>query len=274
MLIPNNKQRTNLFQYANTARFAYNWALEKEQENYKNYLYQKKVGTIKYKIEDITSDFSFSGIYKWTNEINKKVYIGQSINIYKRFLDYKKGRFNQYMKRAIDKYGIDNFTIEILERNIDEDKLDEYEQKWIDYYESYKNENGYNIAPIAGTTRGIKKSLDERMQMSIRASQRIGEMNPFYGKVHSDETKQKISKANSGKFKHSISIYQRERMNEGRLQTLERVKQIDKNNQEIIKIFESAVIASNETGVDYYGIRRCCRNKQKTAGGYMWEFVS
>ncbi len=36
MLIPNNKQKTKLFQYANIARFAYNWALAKEQENYKD----------------------------------------------------------------------------------------------------------------------------------------------------------------------------------------------------------------------------------------------
>ena len=36
MLIPNNKQKSKLFQYANTARFAYNWALAKEQENYKD----------------------------------------------------------------------------------------------------------------------------------------------------------------------------------------------------------------------------------------------
>ena len=36
MLIPNNKQITKLFQYAGTARFAYNWALVREQENYKN----------------------------------------------------------------------------------------------------------------------------------------------------------------------------------------------------------------------------------------------
>ena len=33
MLIPNNKQKTKLFQYANTARFAYNWELSREQEN-------------------------------------------------------------------------------------------------------------------------------------------------------------------------------------------------------------------------------------------------
>ena len=36
MLLPNNKQRTKLFQYANTARFAYNWAIARQQENYKS----------------------------------------------------------------------------------------------------------------------------------------------------------------------------------------------------------------------------------------------
>lgn len=36
MLLPNNKQKSKLFQYANTARFAYNWALAKEQENSKS----------------------------------------------------------------------------------------------------------------------------------------------------------------------------------------------------------------------------------------------
>ena len=35
MLLPNNKQKTKLFQYADTARFAYNWVLGREQENYK-----------------------------------------------------------------------------------------------------------------------------------------------------------------------------------------------------------------------------------------------
>ena len=36
MLVPNNKQRTKLFQYAGTARFVYNWALGREQENYQH----------------------------------------------------------------------------------------------------------------------------------------------------------------------------------------------------------------------------------------------
>lgn len=36
MLLPNNRQKTKLFQYANTARFAYNWALGREKENHKD----------------------------------------------------------------------------------------------------------------------------------------------------------------------------------------------------------------------------------------------
>ena len=36
MLLPNNKQKTKMFQYAGTARYIYNWALSREQENYKN----------------------------------------------------------------------------------------------------------------------------------------------------------------------------------------------------------------------------------------------
>ncbi|MDY3740563.1 MAG: helix-turn-helix domain-containing protein, partial [Selenomonadaceae bacterium] len=36
MLVPNNRQRTKLFSYAGTARFAFNWALGREKENYEN----------------------------------------------------------------------------------------------------------------------------------------------------------------------------------------------------------------------------------------------
>lgn len=36
MLLPNNKQKTRLFRYAGAARFAYNWALAREKENYEN----------------------------------------------------------------------------------------------------------------------------------------------------------------------------------------------------------------------------------------------
>ena len=41
-------------------------------------------------------------IYKITNTINNKCYIGQSQNLYKRFLDYKKGRFSPHLKKSVE----------------------------------------------------------------------------------------------------------------------------------------------------------------------------
>ena len=62
------------------------------------------------------------GIYKITNKINQKIYIGQSVNISKRWTAHRNGAFNpnngQYntpLYKAIRKYGIENFTFEILE---------------------------------------------------------------------------------------------------------------------------------------------------------------
>lgn len=84
MLKPNNKQLTKLFQYANTARFAYNWTIAKQQENYKNggkFLsdaeLRKQFTQLKKKDE-----------YKWLNEISSNVTkqaIKDACNAYKNF---------------------------------------------------------------------------------------------------------------------------------------------------------------------------------------------
>ena len=64
-----------------------------------------------------------TGIYKITNKLNNKVYIGQSINIPKRFGEHKRNAFNKNthtyyypLYKAIRLYGIDNFTFEVLEQ--------------------------------------------------------------------------------------------------------------------------------------------------------------
>ena len=86
-------------------------------------------------------------IYKIENQINHKVYIGQTIkSLNKRFSQHKnnytKPYFSQiHLYRAFKKYGIENFSFEKIEQVNDED-LDEREKYWIAYYNSY--ENGYN----------------------------------------------------------------------------------------------------------------------------------
>ena len=85
-------------------------------------------------------------IYKIENQINHKVYIGQTIkSLNKRFSQHKnnytKPYFSQiHLYRAFKKYGIENFSFEKIERVNDED-LDEREKYWIAYYNSYENKN-------------------------------------------------------------------------------------------------------------------------------------
>ena len=87
-------------------------------------------------------------IYKYTNLINSKCYIGQTTTSLE--LRHKKHlsqlNDNTYFHRAILKYGIDNFKLEIIEQDIPLNILDEREIYWIKYYDSfYTSEKGYNL---------------------------------------------------------------------------------------------------------------------------------
>lgn len=85
------------------------------------------------------------GIYKITNLINNKIYIGKSINIENRFKNHRSANCNMMIHKAIQKYGIDNFSFEILEE-CKEQELDDKEKYWINYFNSYLG-NGYNATP-------------------------------------------------------------------------------------------------------------------------------
>lgn len=98
------------------------------------------------------------GIYKIENNINHKVYIGQSNFIERRFTQhkspYEQERFkDKPLYQAFKKYGIKNFTFSVIE----ECKLDELnvkEQYWIKYYNSLVHQNGYNIRSGGGGNDG------------------------------------------------------------------------------------------------------------------------
>ena len=86
MLIPNNKQKTKLFKYANIARFAYNWALEQEQKNYKS-------GGKFLSDVDLRKEFTKmkqTQEYKWLNDVSNNVAkqaIKDACDAYKRFFE-------------------------------------------------------------------------------------------------------------------------------------------------------------------------------------------
>ena len=88
-------------------------------------------------------------IYIIRNKINNKVYIGQTTqSVNERFKqhckpsEHKRHKYTLY--RAMTKYGVENFYYEIIEENIPVDKLDAKEIYYIEKYNSYVKNNGYN----------------------------------------------------------------------------------------------------------------------------------
>lgn len=85
-------------------------------------------------------------IYKATNKISNKIYIGQTIQTLSERINQHyqtaKSDKNYHFIRALRFYEKDDWVWEIIEENIKKDKLNEREKYWVKYYDSF--ENGYN----------------------------------------------------------------------------------------------------------------------------------
>jgi len=115
-------------------------------------------------------------IYQIRNKINNKIYIGSTNNINKRWNNHKsklnnKIHENSYLQAAWDKYGEENFEFSIIEQVNDQNRI-EKEIFYLQETKSYERDIGYNFD---------KNPTDKS-----------GKNNPFYGKQHSKETKDKI----------------------------------------------------------------------------------
>lgn len=105
-----------------------------------------------------------TGIYKIENKINGKVYVGQSIDVYRRLKKHlwEIDKNNNALYRAFRKYGIENFTYELIEE-CEVDELDDKEIYYIKKYNSYvgeKDSNGYNLNIGGGSNKGWTPSKD------------------------------------------------------------------------------------------------------------------
>ena len=89
-------------------------------------------------------------LYKITNKVNSKVYIGQTNQepnkrMSKHFYDAKSGRKNVAISSALNKYGKDGFTYEILQYTNSSEDADSLEIDYIKYFKSNQKEFGYNL---------------------------------------------------------------------------------------------------------------------------------
>ena len=83
-------------------------------------------------------------IYKLTNAVNGKCYIGQTCNFARRMSNYERGNEGRAIGRAIARHGWENFTMEIVKDSICAGDVDIYEDFYMIYYRSL-SPNGYNL---------------------------------------------------------------------------------------------------------------------------------
>ena len=138
----------------------------------------------------------FIFIYKITNIINGKVYIGKTEKtIQGRFnvhLKNAKNKINRYLYDAMNHYGYDKFIIEEIEACLDSTSLNEKEKYWIGAYNSTNKNFGYNMTE--GGTGGAQ--LPEIAKLSGIKAALTRKKNGYKVSV---ETRHKISKAHKGK---------------------------------------------------------------------------
>ena len=241
-------------------------------------------------------------VYKHTNKINGKCYIGVVFNgrkpEHRWGIDGKNYLKNNQPKfaNAIKKYGWNNFEHEILYTNLTKEEAKEKEKELILKYDSFQN--GYN-ATLGGdgslgtklskevkellrqkrlgkkATEETKKKISDsekkfRLSLTVEerkeiyglpgklngmyGSHRVGEQNPFYGKKHTKETKDKISKANSGR----ISTQRKP------------ILQYDLEGN-FIKEWPSIAKAAASLKKNGGHISQCCLHQRKNAYGYIWR---
>lgn len=238
------------------------------------------------KIEDINKEDTFSCIYLWRNLVNYKVYVGQAQNFYRRMTEYIKGNEDERLiGRAINKYGLDNFEIVILEKDLPFEKLAEREMYWIKQYNSciyFENGWGYNATEGGEGSVGFKHTNETKRKLSeLRKESGFPIVCVETGKVYKNAVV--ATEAVGGKSVSGI----RECLNGNNMTAYgyhwrylkDDNWQLRKNrcNKAVVcvetnDIYESIREASRQTGINKCSIAECCRGTQKTAGGYHWKF--
>ena len=138
------------------------------------------------------------GIYMIQNKVNGKIYIGQAVDIEKRWKDHKKclrnnRHHNEHLQNTWNKYGEDNFEFTII-CECEENQLNTMEEYYIFELMSYDSDFGYNKSYGGGSGRPTEEARKKQSE-AIK-----GKNNYMYGKHHTEETKKKMSEARKGKY--------------------------------------------------------------------------
>jgi group I intron endonuclease len=142
-------------------------------------------------------------IYKTTNLINGKIYVGKDSNNNPKYLGSGK-----YLNNSIKKYGKENFVKEIICECFCKEELNKKEKYWIEFYDC-KDPNGYNLTD--GGDGGPRMFGDKNPMKRIEVRSKLfGDKNP----TRRPEVAMKISKTKTGMGSHPQSILSRKKTSE------------------------------------------------------------
>jgi group I intron endonuclease len=139
-------------------------------------------------------------IYKTTNRKNGKIYVGMSK--YNPEDNPKYLGSGYILKKAINKYGVENFEKEILEECKTDEELRAQEKFWIKFLNAQHRDVGYNISE-GGDWGDTFTFHPDKEKIREKYKERVGEKNPNYGKKWSEE-KRKIASEQSKREKRHI----------------------------------------------------------------------
>lgn len=214
------------------------------------------------------------GIYKVTNKLNGKVYIGQSINIKQR---WKQHRTNATVRKeslylAFQKYGLENFSFEVLE-TCQEKELDEKEQYYISYYNSYNN--GYNMT-LGGQNNKVFYSdiICQLWDKGFNVTEICLELGLSRSSVYSrlkdyQNYQPLISNQRGGRQAYETMI------KNGTLPVHMRPRAIVQYDiwGNKIKEWDSARQIKREIGIDNTLVGKVLKGEYYQAGGYQWKLI-
>lgn len=217
-------------------------------------------------------------IYLTTNLVNGRKYIGQHAyskpEVDKTYLGSGKA-----LEKAINKYGKENFIVDILGWAQSLKELDELEKYFIRELDAVESRIYYNLSVGGhGISRGSRMSQETRKKMSMS---RMGEKNPMYqngilvtgrnngmyGKIHSKETKQKIREKaiNRNLSGENNPCY-------GEKHPLSRQPVCLSLSGDLIRRYHSMADAERD-GFYKQGVRNACIGKTKSYRGYKWMYL-
>lgn len=251
-------------------------------------------------------------VYVHTNKFNGKMYVGQTCQKPEKRWNGGNGYKNcSYFYKAIQKYGWNGFCHEVIASNLTKDEADRFEKLIIEKFDLLNPKRGYNLqdggshgrpseeSKINIKNAAIKRSQNEEYRLKQSKSHiglQVGEKNPMYGKKHTEETKQKLRKASTGKHPSNETKIKMSKSHSGENnvmfgkkhseETKRKISDSKKNekNPKAVKVdqrsLDGALIktwsyikqASNTLGIPYQNISRCCRTGKGTAGGFKWNY--